>query len=90
MTERIIVHGRVQGVGFRAFTCGLGESLGMDGAVWNTRSGEVEILVRHPSPDVFTEFESKLKHGPGHVKSISRSSEIETDLGPGFEIRETR
>ncbi|MCC7229498.1 MAG: acylphosphatase [Fimbriimonadaceae bacterium] len=90
MTERIIVHGRVQGVGFRAFTCGLGESLGMDGAVWNTRSGEVEILARHTSPDIFTEFESKLRYGPGHVKSIVRTPETETDLGPGFEIRETR
>lgn len=41
---RIIVRGRVQGVGFRAWTVATARTLGLVGWVRNCRDGSVEIL----------------------------------------------
>ena len=40
---RIVVFGRVQGVGFRAFALRVGRGLGLKGAVWNRADGAVEL-----------------------------------------------
>ena len=40
---RIVVFGRVQGVGFRAFALRAGRGLGLRGAVWNRADGAVEL-----------------------------------------------
>ncbi len=43
--KHIIVHGRVQGVGFRFFVQSVGERLGLGGNVCNCEDGSVEIVV---------------------------------------------
>ncbi|MDR1727045.1 MAG: acylphosphatase [Acidobacteriota bacterium] len=42
--RHIVVHGRVQGVGFRYFTRAVGTGLGLTGTVGNLDDGTVEIV----------------------------------------------
>jgi acylphosphatase len=42
--RRIVVHGRVQGVGFRYFVQRAGSRLGLTGKVWNRPDSAVEIV----------------------------------------------
>ena len=49
---RLIVRGRVQGVGFRAFVEDEANLLALDGWVRNRRDGTVEALVAGPASDV--------------------------------------
>lgn len=42
-TAHIIVHGRVQGIGFRKFTQDVARRLGLSGAVKNLSNGDVEV-----------------------------------------------
>lgn len=42
--RRLTVRGRVQGVGFRAWTVREAKALGLDGWVRNRRDGTVEVL----------------------------------------------
>ena len=58
-----LISGRVQGVGYRAFSQEQAESLGLKGWVRNLNSGEVEILAEG-SPFALQEFEKALKEGP--------------------------
>ena len=43
---RIVVHGRVHGVGFRAYTQATAAQLGLTGTVRNRDDGTVEIVAR--------------------------------------------
>ena len=70
MTRRFVVHGRVQGVGFRAFTQDNAEGFGLTGEVWNRRDGNVEAIARHEDPGVLDAFAVKLRHGPGYVQRV--------------------
>ena len=51
-TLRIVIHGRVQGVGFRFSLADLALQLGVDGWVRNRRDGTVEALLHGPEPAV--------------------------------------
>jgi acylphosphatase len=42
--RHVVIHGRVQGVGFRAFVEDTAERLGLEGWVRNRRDGTVEAL----------------------------------------------
>ena len=44
IVRRVVVHGRVQGVGFRAFVEDTAERLGLEGWVRNRRDGTVEAV----------------------------------------------
>jgi len=59
----IIVKGRVQGVGFRAFTENIAENLGVKGYVRNLPDGTVEV-VAEADKQTLDELCSKLKAGP--------------------------
>ena len=58
-----LVSGRVQGVGFRAFTEKRGEAIGLRGRVRNLRDGRVEI-VASGSPEMIRDFEAAIAKGP--------------------------
>jgi len=60
---RILVSGRVQGVGFREFTRQTAQRLGVAGWVRNMQNGQVEVLARVP-PDRKAAFLAQLRQGP--------------------------
>ena len=76
---RIVVRGRVQGVGFRHFTLQLARSMGISGEVWNRADGTVEVLAEHESGEELNAFIETLKSGPGGVSEVSVQSI--TELG---------
>ena len=80
MSETSIVHlvirGRVQGVGFRAWTQHQGELRGLQGWVRNRRDGSVEAVVAGPAAEV-AQMVAVCREGPrGSVVS-------EVDESPG-------
>ena len=60
---KILVSGRVQGVGYRAFTCRMAASRGLTGGVQNLDSGQVTVDVEG-SRSALEEFLADLKKGP--------------------------
>jgi acylphosphatase len=61
--KHIIVHGRVQGVGFRYFVQHVGTRLGLTGNVCNCADSTVEIVVEGTS-NKLEEFVDLVKKGP--------------------------
>ena len=57
------VGGRVQGVGFRAWTRVQARSLGLAGSARNLDDGDVEVIVDGAS-DAIDELASRLRQGP--------------------------
>lgn len=60
---RVIVSGRVQGVGFRAFAAARARAAGLAGFVRNLPSGEVESEVAG-APDEIESYLADLRRGP--------------------------
>ena len=60
---KILVSGRVQGVGYRAFTCRMAASRGLTGGVENLDSGQVAVDVEG-SRNILEDFLADLKRGP--------------------------
>ena len=89
MTVRIVVQGRVQGVGFRFFVARKAEELGVKGCVWNRRDGAVEIAAA-ADEDRLALFEAALRAGPGFVSTVSvvRTNEAISEVA--FTIDRTR
>lgn len=84
---RLLVGGRVQGVGFRHFTRKQAEELGVVGTVANLADGRVEIEAA-AEPEVLAELERRVRQGPrfGDVRELERT-EIEPDPGwEGFRV----
>ena len=84
---QLIVHGRVQGVGFRYFTAMEARKTNVSGFVRNRHDGTVEIEVEGTDGDLAA-FTTAIETGPryGHVSRVDR-----TELTPtgetGFQIR---
>lgn len=74
MTDRWLVTGRVQGVGYRAFVRREAEALGLTGWVANLADGTVEIEAQGTRP-ALDAFDLRLRIGPKHsaVASVVRS-----------------
>ncbi len=86
---RARIHGRVQGVSFRAWTVREAERLGLHGWVRNREDGTVEALFVGP-PDVIDEMLGLCRKGPSHA----RVDEITLEDAKGitarrFEIKPT-
>ncbi len=67
VTRRLMIHGRVQGVGFRWALMAEGRKLGLDGWVRNRSDGSVEALVSGPveAVDILTSWAHR---GPSHAR----------------------
>jgi acylphosphatase len=61
--KQIIVHGRVQGVGFRFFVQHIGNRLGLTGNVRNCADSTVEIVVEGDAGRI-VDFIMQVKKGP--------------------------
>jgi len=76
--KHYVIRGDVQGVGYRYFTKGIAERLGVKGFVRNLHSGEVEV---HAEADDVTlqRFKSELERGP---RMAQVSEVVEEDVPP--------
>jgi len=74
ITRRILVSGRVQGVGYRRFIEKQALSLKLKGTVQNLANGDVEIMVHGPVADV-DQLVAMAKQGPpfAHVREVAVS-----------------
>lgn len=100
-TARLRIEGRVQGVGFRAWTRAEARSRGVGGWVRNRRDGAVEAFF-YGAPQAIDEMAMRCREGPAWGR-VSRVVELfddaEADLAPSpsslsmddavFTIRET-
>jgi acylphosphatase len=77
---RIVVRGRVQGVGFRYYTQKTARSIGVVGEVWNRGDGSVEAHGEHGDQIVIDAFVQALEAGPGYVRDV----QVEPSLERGF------
>lgn len=70
--KHIIVHGRVQGVGFRYFVQHVGSRLGLEGNVRNCEDGTVEIVAEGDGKSLMA-FIKEVEQGP----PMSRVTRVE-------------
>ena len=91
---RIVVRGRVQGVGFRAWTQHQAELHGLEGWVRNRRDRSVEAVLAGP-PDAVAVMLKALRAGPrgSRVDGLDEREADEAALaerpGPGFSVLPT-
>ena len=87
---RVIVRGKVQGVGFRDYTRMQAEALKLDGWVRNRRDGTVEALLSGEQA-VIERMLIALRVGPPHSAVVNVRSEPEdgTSVQPGFRVLPT-
>lgn len=76
---RAVVRGRVQQVGYRAFTLRHAGDLGLCGTVANRGDGSVEVVVEGPRPAV-ERLVAQLHRGPYHARvdgvEVSREAPV--------------
>jgi acylphosphatase len=86
---RLTIEGRVQGVGYRAWTERQAVRLGLSGWVRNRSNGCVEILA-HGTDEALAALEQLCRSGPpaASVTRVTRAEDDET-VGPGFSQRPT-
>lgn len=69
---RILVSGRVQGVGFRYSTYALAIELGdIYGRVWNNDDGTVEILAQSDDSHKMAKFIQEIRKGPSRLAKVN-------------------
>jgi acylphosphatase len=75
VARRILVSGRVQGVGFRWFAIERASLEGITGWVRNLPAGEVEVMAEGDA-EAMDRFERALRQGPGRA----RVDDVEVDM----------
>lgn len=87
----LLIHGRVQGVGYRAFLAAEAEARGLSGWARNLRSGEVEAVVAGPAEAVEA-LVAAARKGPlgSRVDGIVRSDPPPPMPDGSFRILPTR
>jgi acylphosphatase len=88
IARRYLISGRVQGVGFRAFTEAQAAVEGLHGWVRNLPDGQVEVLFEGDRESV-DRAEAKLRRGPGgaRVEDVVVESVPPTGRAIGFTAR---
>jgi acylphosphatase len=89
-TLHLIISGRVQGVGYRAWAQRSARKLGLSGWVRNLTDGSVEAVVRGPV-EVVNQFVGACQAGPtlARVTAVDTVVIEKTEVLTGFEQRET-
>jgi acylphosphatase len=82
-----LVHGRVQGVGFRWFVAKAANACNVDGTVRNLRDGRVEV-VGQGSAACLEQLEQRLRQGPpaSRVDGLQRVAFGAVEIASGFRI----
>lgn len=88
ITRRLVVHGTVQGVGFREFMRREAAKRGVAGWVRNRRDGTVEAVV-HGAPDAVEAIVAWAGHGPASAQVTSIDVEDAAGAFETFEVRRT-
>ena len=85
------VTGRVQGVGFRWFTRGVADELGLSGAVQNYHDGSVRVHAKG-ALTMLDQLEAMLARGPvaARVEAVERVEPSQGSTTDGFRIERTR
>lgn len=84
MSERgFLLHGRVQGVGFRWWTRKTAERLGVVGTVKNLSDGSVEVMAR-AEEEAMERFATKLRTGPSMAR-VERVEDVTCTLPDGID-----
>lgn len=88
VARRLLISGRVQGVGFRYFIEARARAEGVHGWVRNLSDGRVEVLVEGDEDGV-NRVEAAARRGPGGAEVDDVDVEIEVPSGraTGFAIR---
>lgn len=81
-----IVHGDVQGVGFRYTTQKVAYELGITGTVCNLPDGSVEIYAKGPQDMLELFFASIKQRTAGHVTHMHQEPSSVAIVNAGFEI----
>ena len=83
-----MVHGQVQGVGFRYFVVRHALTLGLRGYARNENNGNVEVVAQGPRPTL-ERLLSLLQQGPpsAHVSEVSTTWRQPTEHVSGFHVR---
>ncbi|MCI5050065.1 MAG: acylphosphatase [Rickettsiales bacterium] len=86
----VIIHGRVQGVGYRAWAAGNAKKVGLVGWVRNRMDGTVEALFQG-TQEQLDEMLKRCASGPLPAKVLQiEQTEVDADLSmDGFERRDT-
>jgi acylphosphatase len=89
-TQRLLITGRVQGVGFRYALQDEAEKLGLSGWVRNRSDGSVEAVVQG-SPQAVEALGAWARRGPpaAKVAQVRVEAATEEPLSEGFELRPT-
>jgi acylphosphatase len=91
-TAHVLIHGRVQGVGFRAWTHHQAELHGLKGWVRNRRDGSVEAVFSGPN-DLVEVMLKACREGPkgSLVEQVETIDQGDPELGAAhrFEVRKT-
>ena len=88
IARRVVVHGTVQGVGFREYMRREAAKLGVAGWVRNRRDGTVEAVVCGPHEAVEA-IVAWAGHGPPSAQVTSIEVEDAGGTFEGFEVRRT-
>lgn len=67
--RHLIIHGKVQGVGFRFFATRVARRLGLKGWIENQRDGTVEAMVEGES-EAIDEWLGELREGPRFAEVV--------------------
>lgn len=88
IARRLVVTGRVQGVGFRYFVQEAAQRDGLAGWVQNLPDGRVEAFVEGDAEAV-VRFERHVRQGPpaARVDAVSVDEDVPTGRSRGFHVR---
>ncbi|MEX0753198.1 MAG: acylphosphatase [Xanthobacteraceae bacterium] len=93
--RHVTIRGRVQGVGFRAWTDYIAREVGLEGWVRNRRDGTVEAVFAGPAPAVARMVDACGRGPPGAVvEAVDARAGSAQDLAPrhkgeGFSVLPT-
>lgn len=79
--RRVVIRGRVQGVGFRWFVVRNARALGVGGSVKNRPDGSVEAILKADRPGAVEALIERMREGP----SAARVEEIDVEALAGAE-----